>query len=346
MVAPTANPAGPVVLFGEVLLRFSAPDGEVLLQSLRLHAVVGGAEANVAVGLARLGDAARLVSVVPDNPLGQAALAELRRWGVDTRGLAFGPGRMGLYFLTPGAGVRPAEITYDRQGSAFAAADPGLVDWDAALSGASWLHLSGVTPAIGPNGAASAERAVAAANRLGVPVAFDGNYRGKLWTAWDADGPGIVRRLIDGAALAFLNDRDLALALGCSFDQPDPAQRLQAAAEAAFEAFPRLQRIAATTRTAHDAGRHGLSASLFTRTAPPLASRTYQLSGIVDRIGAGDAFAAGLLHGLLRGWPDQRALDFALAAACAKHTIRGDFNLATLDDIEAILSGEAADVRR
>ena len=337
---------GPVVLFGEILLRLSAPDGEVLLQSPGLRVDVGGAEANVAVGLARLGGDARLVSVLPDNPLGQAAMAELRRWGVDTRGVAFGPGPMGLYFLVPGAGARPAEVTYDRQGSAFANADPEAIDWDAALAGAAWLHLSGVTPAIGPNGAAAAVRAVAAANRLGVPVSFDGNYRAKLWAEWPGDGPGIVRSLIEGAALAFLNDRDIALALGRSFKQPQAPDRLAAAAETAFKAFPRLARIAATTRTTHDAGRHELSASLFSRNTPPLASRTYTLSGIVDRIGAGDAFAAGMLHGLGQSWPDQRALDFALAAACAKHTIRGDFNLATLGDIEAILADEAADVRR
>ncbi|HLY77821.1 MAG TPA: sugar kinase [Caulobacteraceae bacterium] len=343
---PTSGRAGPVVLLGEILLRLSAPDGELLLQSPQLHIAVGGAEANVAVGLARLGGEARLNSVVPDNPLGHAALAELRRWGVDTRGVAFGPGRMGLYFLTPGAGLRPAEVVYDRTGSAFASADPEAIDWDAALAGAAWLHLSGVTPAIGPGGAAAAVRAVAAANRLAVPVSFDGNYRAKLWADWPGDGPAIMRTLIAGADLAFVNDRDLALALGRSFERPAAEDRLGAAAGAAFEAFPRLARIAATLRTTHDADRHELSARLFARGAPPLSSRSYSLNTVVDRIGAGDAFAAGMLHGLGQAWQDQRALDFALAAACAKHTIRGDFNLATAADIEAILAGDAPDVRR
>jgi 2-dehydro-3-deoxygluconokinase len=335
-----------VVCFGEVLLRLAAPAGELLLQSPRLEVSVGGAEANVAVGLACLGDRARMVTVLPDDPLGRAALGELRRWGVDTGAVAFGPGRMGLYFLSPGAVLRPSEVTYDRAGSAFALADAEATDWDAALAGAAWLHISGVTPATGPNGTAAALRAVAAANRQGVPVSFDGNYRSKLWAAWDGDGPGILKALIAGASLAFVNEQDLGLILGRPFDQPDPAQRRAAAAAVAFEAFPRLTRIAATTRTHHEVGRQDLTAGLFTRAGPPLASRSYALAGIVDRIGAGDAFASGFLHGLLAAMTDQAALDFAVAAACAKHSIYGDFNLAGVRDIEAILAGAALDVRR
>jgi 2-dehydro-3-deoxygluconokinase len=251
---------------------------------------------------------------------------------------------MGLYFLTHGAGLRSAEVTYDRAGSAFARADP--VDWDAALAGASWLHLSGVTAAIGPSGAAAAQRAVAAANRLGVAVSFDGNHRAKLWAEWQGDGPAILRELVAGADLAFVNDQDLGLILGRRFEAADPAERLAAAAALAFESFPRLARVAATRRLRRDAGRHDLTGSLFARGGAAHLSRTYALAGSVDRIGAGDAFAAGLLHGLLKGEADQSALDFAVAAACAKHSIRGDFNLASADDIAGILADEAPDVRR
>jgi 2-dehydro-3-deoxygluconokinase len=331
---------GPVVCYGEILLRFSAPDGEQLLQTPGLRVTVGGAEANVAVNLARLGGAARMVSVVPDNGLADAALGELRRWGVDAGGVRRGPGRMGLYFLTPGAGLRPADILYDRAGAAFANADPTLIDWDAELAGAARLHVSGVTPAIGPNGADGAQRAVAAANRLGVPVAFDGNYRAKLWAQWDGDGPAILRELIAAADLAFVNEQDLALVLG------RPFATLAGAADAAFAAFPRLTRIAATTRLRHEVGRQELSGALIARGAAPLASATYPLSQIVDRIGGGDAFAAGLIHALLRGDGDQAALDFAVAAAVAKHAIWGDFNLATAADIAEVLSGAVRDVRR
>jgi 2-dehydro-3-deoxygluconokinase len=340
---PGVTSAGPVVCFGEILLRLGAPDGEALLQSPKLHVSVAGAEANVAVGLARLGHAARMVSVLPNSALGDAARNELRRWGVDTGGVAFGPGRMGLYFLAPGAGLRSADITYDRAGSAFARADPEGVDWDAELAGADWLHVSGVTPAIGANGAAAALRAVAAANRLDVPVSFDGNYRGKLWAEWRGDGPAILHELIAGADLAFINDQDLALVLGRGFDAAD---RLAEAAAAAFDAFPRLARIAATTRLRHEVGRQELAGALFPRGGAAVMARTYALSHIVDRIGGGDAFAAGLLHGLLRGDPDQAALDFAVAAAVAKHAIRGDFNLASEAEIAAIAAGEVMDVRR
>ncbi len=337
---------GPVVCFGEVLLRFSAPDGEVLLQSPHLRVTIGGAEANVAVGLARLGDAARMISVVPDNALAHAALGELRRWGVDVGGVRFGPGRMGLYFLTPGAGLRPSDILYDRVGAAFARADPAAVDWNAELDGAARLHVSGVTPAIGPNGAAAAERAVAAANRLGVPVSFDGNYRSKLWAEWDGDGPAILGSILAGADLAFVSDQDVGLILGRRFDSRDPAQRLVAAAEAAFAAFPRLTRVAATTRLRHEVGRQTVAGHLVARGAAPVATRAYEMSAIVDRIGGGDAFAAGLIHVLLAGQDDQAALDFAVAAAVAKHAVWGDFNLASAEDIAGILSGEVSDVRR
>lgn len=340
-----AESGGPVVCFGEILLRFGARAGEILLQSPGLEVAVAGAEANVAVNLARLGDAAAMVSLLPDNPLGHAALGELRRWGVDVGRVGFGPGRMGLYFLTPGAGLRSAEVIYDRAGSAFAAADPAWADWDAALAGASWLHLSGVTPAIGANGAAAAQRAAAAANRLGVPVSFDGNYRAKLWAERPGDGPAILRQLVAGADLAFVNDQDLGLILDRRFEAHDPAARLRDAAAAAFGAFPRLARIAATTRTRHDASQD-LSGALFTRGGMAYVTRTYALAGVIDRIGAGDAFAAGLLHALMRGQTDEAALDFAVAAACAKHWVRGDFNLASAEDIAGILAQETRDVRR
>lgn len=335
---------GRIVCFGEVLLRLSAPDSELLLQSPRLNVCVGGAEANVAVSLARLGLDSAVVSVLPDNPLGRAARDELRRHGVDTRGVAFAPGRMGLYFLSPGAVLRPSEITYDRADSAFARAAGDAVDWDEALRGAGWLHVSGVTPAIAPGGAEAAVRAVRAARRLGVRVSFDGNFRGKMWAAWDGDAPTILRSIFECADLAFVTERDIGLLLDREFDGPVDARR-QAAADAAFAAFPNLQRMAATIRVQEGVTDQKLSALMCTRD-DCFTTRTFSLAGIVDRIGSGDAFAAGVLYGLMKDEGEQAALDFGLAAACLKHATPGDFNLASEADVRALLSGDSLDVKR
>jgi 2-dehydro-3-deoxygluconokinase len=285
-----------------------------------------------------------MVSVLPDNAIGQAALDELRRYGVGVAGVRRVPGRMGLYFLDPGAGLRPAQVLYDRAGSAFANAAPELVDWGAELAGAGWLHVSGVTPAIGANAAAAALRAVRAARAAGVAVSFDCNYRATLWQAWDGDGPAILRAIMAEADLVFGDHRDVALILGRTFAGAGEQPRTDAAS-AAFESFPNLQRMASTRRVQHSVDAHDLSAFLFARdgawTTPALS-----LTSIVDRIGAGDAFAAGLLHGFQRGMDPQSALEFALAATALKHSIPGDFNLATEAQIEALASGAALDVRR
>jgi 2-dehydro-3-deoxygluconokinase len=337
---------GAIVCFGEILIRLSAPDNGLLLQSPRLSVHFGGAEANVAVSLSRLGQAARMVSFVPDNALGRGARDELRRYGVDVGHVAFAPGRMGLYFLTPGAMLRPSEVTYDRAGSSFAQAAPDTVDWRATLRGASVLHLSGVTPALGPNGAAAALRAAKAAREQGVLVSFDGNFRAKLWAAWGGDGPAILRDLLACADMAFVDDRDIALVLGHKFASTDPSERRREAAWEAFATFPQLSRIASTFRVQHTVDDHELSAMMFTRDGGEFAAPKRSLVGIVDRIGAGDAFAAGLLHGMRTRMSDQGALDFAHAAACLKHAIPGDFNLATETDVKAFLDQDGLDVRR
>lgn len=333
------------VCFGELLIRLGAPGRELLLQTPQLDAHAGGAEANVAVSLSRLGRRTRMASVVADNALGEAALGELRRHGVDTSTVKAAPGRMGLYFLTTGAMQRPSEVLYDRVGSAFAAFDPAGYDWPAILNGATWLHVSGVTPAVGPKAAEAALAAVAAASRLGVKVSFDGNYRAQLWKNWGGDGPGVLKRLLAEAELAFINERDIGLILGAEFSGADEAERRARAYDAAFRAFPKLKAMAATFRTQHGADHHEISAVLATR-AGAVTSRTYSLAGIVDRIGAGDAFAAGAHYALASGRGDQYTVDFAAAAAALKHSIVGDMNLASVSQIEAAMAGGALDVKR
>ena len=329
-----------IVCFGELLLRLSAPRGELLLQSAALDVCVGGAEANVAVALAQFGHAVALVSAVPPNSLGAAAVGELRRHGVDTAEILERPGRMGLYFLEIGAGQRPSRIVYDRAASSFAAAAPDTWDWARLLDGAHTLHVSGVTPAVGANGAAAAIAAVRAARERDLHVVFDGNFRAKLWQAWDGDPQTILHDIIAGADTVFADHRDIGIVLGRDFSA-DPA----GAAPAAFEHFPQLQRLVATRRTQHSVDDHELSAVLHTR-ARTLTTSNHRVTAIVDRIGTGDAFAAGVLHGLLSGMDDAASLDFGLAAACLKHSVAGDFLRLSAASVAEFAGERRFDVRR
>ncbi len=330
--------SGKLVCFGEMLVRLSAPQGEMLLQTPRLAAHVGGAEANVAVCVSRLGGRAAMSTVLPDNPLGHAARDELRRHGVDVSAVRFVAGRMGLYFLTPGAVLRPSEIVYDRAGSAFAdKAD--AADCIAQLDSAAMLHVSGITPAVSAKAGEAALTAVAAANAASVPVSFDGNYRSKLWEARGETGAPVLRKLLEGASLAFIDERDIALVLGETF-----ADR-SAACATAFKAFPKLQRIAATTRTTHAVDAFSLGATLHRRDGVANA-KPLELGNVVDRIGGGDAFAGGLLHGVMQGWADEDALDFALHTSAAKHGQVGDASHASEAQIRALMGSGGKDVRR
>ncbi len=327
------------VCFGELLIRLSPPGRELLLQTPQLTTHYGGAEANVAISLARLGHDVGMISIVPDNALAEGALGELRRYGVDTKGVKTGAGRMGLYFMTAGAGQRPSEVLYDRAQSAFATAPADAIDWTEALKGADWLHLSGVTPAVSAGAAEAALRAVKAARAAGVKVSFDANFRAKLWQVRGDDPRPTLNALFGEADLMFATARDITLVTGDTCDSDDDAARI------AFARYPNLKRIAATERKVVSSDHHELCGFMFTRTG---ATRTAikTITGIVDRIGGGDAFASGLLHGLAKGADDQDMLDFALAASCLKHTIPGDFNLASEADVAFQLSSSGSDVRR
>ena len=334
-----------ILCFGEMLLRLTPNDGELLMQSPGLTVRPGGAEANVAVSLARYGADAAMATVLPANTLGHAARDEVRKHGVDTRGIVFKPGRMGLYFLTPGAVRRPSEVLYDRAGSAFVEHVDSALDWAKLLDGVEWLHLSGVTPATGPNGSAAAVKVVEAAVAAGVKVSFDGNFRGKLWSEWAGDPPATLGKMLAGASLAFADDRDFALVMGTKFDHADPAERRRMAAKAAFDKWPTLERICCTLRVNDSVDDQTLSAVMITRDgehhAAPIA-----LTGVVDRVGGGDAFASGVLFGIYRGWSNDEALAFGLAAAGLKHSVPGDFNLFDEGQVRAAMDAEGFDIRR
>lgn len=329
---------GKLLCFGEIMLRMSPPGRELLLQTPRFDVWVAGAEANVATQLARLGHPVAFATRVPDNDLGRAAITALRGHGVDTAAIQLGGERMGLYFVTSGAGLRATEVIYDRAGSSFAEAPVEAWDWDALLEGVDRLHLSGITPALGPVPARSAQAAAEAATARGIPISFDGNWRGKLWERWDSDPRGILTRLVERADILFGNHRDIGLLLGRAFGSDRDA------CEAAFAAFPGLQMVASTARRVEHVDRHRLSARIDTR-GGFAGTEEVEVAGIVDRIGGGDAFAAGVLHGLRSGGDTERAARDGLALAVLKHSLPGDAGLFRQPDIDAYLAG-ALDVRR
>lgn len=312
----------PVVCFGEMLLRLSPPAGTPLARTDALGLAVGGAEANVAIALAGLGRAARMLTVLPDNPLGRRALAALGEAGVDTQFVTQAPGRLGIYFFEPPSGPIGGRVTYDRAGSAFAQSVPEDLNFAAALGGAAMLHLSGITPALGPAGCALALAAVKSAREAGVPVCLDGNYRANLWDAWDGDPRAILTQLVSEATILIGNHRDISLLLGKTFSGDGPDRRREAA-EAAFEAFENLQVIASTARHVDTSTAQRLAARVDLRESHWQTDEV-RIDPVVDRIGTGDAFAAGVLFRWLEGGSAQEMAKTGLALAAMKHGIVGD----------------------
>lgn len=335
---------GKIVCFGELLLRLNAPGNERLLQTNALTVHVGGAEVNVAVALAQFGADASMTSIASTNALGDAAVKSLRSFGVDVRNCDRRDGRMGLYFMSAGAVLRPSEILYDRAHSIFAETSADNYDWDKILTGASWLHISGITPAIGQKTSEAVLAAVRQAVKSNVKVSFDGNYRAHLWLGWAGDGPAILAEILSHATIAFIDHRDVGLILSKDYSG-SLDEKCEKGREDAFGAFPKLEMIASTVRTQSSVCDHILSASIATREAT-WSSREAEMPGVVDRIGGGDAFAAGVLYTLWDGGGQQCAVDFGLAASLLKHSIPGDALIATRADVEAQMQEGGLDVRR
>jgi len=334
-----------VATFGEIMLRLSPPGKELLFQSPRLEAVFGGGEANVAVSLAILGDRSRWISVVPANPVGEAALRELRRYGVDVGAVVRAGRRLGIYYAETGANERPSRVIYDREGSAIAEAKPGDIDWGRAFEGMDWLHVTGITPAISASAAALTAEAVEAARAKKMTVSVDLNFRAKLWRYGKA-APEVMRPIAARANLLIGNEEDCqkALGLGAAVDVAagplDIAAYERLTAEV-LAAFPGVGRVAITLRESLSADWNRFSAVSRTKTGFE-AGPAYEIRSIVDRIGAGDAFAAGLIHGLAAFKTDAEALGFAVAAGALKHSIPGDWNLSPEKDILAAARGDRA----
>ena len=332
---------GPVLCFGEMLLRLAAPDRGHLFQEARLDAHFGGAEANVAVALARIGVPAAVITTLPHGSIGDAALESVRAAGVDVARVLRAEGRLGLYFLSPPSGPRGAHIVYDRLDSSFAVTPSSTYDWPTVLDGMAWLHLSGIIPAIGPGAARLSLDAIAAARAAGVKVSFDGNFRASMWARWCVDPQAILLDHVVGADLLFGNHRDISLLLGEEFAGDTPAARRRAC-EAAFARFPSLTCIASTARRVLDADTHEISARV---DVPDDAfeTETIVVTPIVDRIGTGDAFADGVLAGHDPGC--EAAARRGLAMGALKHATAGDHSRTTPTDLAAF-TGSPADVRR
>ena len=333
---------GRVVAFGELLLRLKSPGAERLLQTPALEATFGGAEFNVLASLAQFGLGTSYVSVLPDNAVGAAARAELRRCGVDCTPVATGRGRMGLYYLEAGAQVRPARVIYDRTDSAFCRLDAGSFDWPVLLTGAALLHVTGIPAAVGDGPLTALTAAAQAARALGVRVSLDLNLRPALWAARQRSPYECLHPVIAEATVLFAGADDWSACLEApapALREP-PLERFQEFGAAVLARYPRLSAVIGTLRSARSADEHGLAAACLPRDGGLHATATRALSQVVDRIGAGDAFVAGFLYGKLRHWTWSPALEFGLGAAVLKHTIPGDVNRLTVAEVEALLAGE------
>lgn len=333
-----------VVTLGEVMLRLKSPGFERLFQSPVLEATFGGAEANVAASLAQLGVPARFVSAIPANNVGDACIASLRAFGIDTSTILRRGDRLGVYYLETGANQRPSRVTYDRAASSIATARPADFDWDAVFDGADWFHVSGVTPAISASAAELSLAAAKAARERNVTVSCDYNYRKNLWR-YGKRASDVMRELVEYADVGVANEEDCQMSLGITADVDVTSGDLardayRVLAEKVLEAFPNLKRQAITLRESHSANRNGWSAVLHNR-REFLASRHYEIADIVDRVGAGDSFAAGLIYGLRAYDDDAKALEFAAAASCLKHSVPGDINRLSVGEVEALMGGES-----
>jgi 2-dehydro-3-deoxygluconokinase len=340
-----------IVTFGEIMLRLKAPGFERLFQSPILEATFGGGEANVAVSLANFGDDVSYVTVLPGNLVGEACKAELRRYGVDTHWIATGGERIGTYYLEPGANQRPSVVVYDRAHSSIASAASNSLNWRQIFTGANWFHVTGITPAISQSAADLTLAAVQVAKDMGITVSCDYNYRKNLWK-YGKKAPEVMQEIVRFVDVGIANEEDCQKSVGVSLEDSEKTDATitsgdlrhdsyRCLAEKMLDIYPNLKLQAITLRQSYSANHNGWSACLHNR-GQFMVSRRYEITDIVDRVGGGDAFAAGLIHGLISGMPEYEALEFAVAASCLKHSIPGDFNRVSVPEVEKLLKGDAS----
>ena len=338
-----------VITFGEIMLRLSTPGYLRFSQARQFDATFGGGEANVAVSLANYGIDAAFVTRLPDNDIAKACIKDLRSYGVDTSKIVFGGDRVGIYFLETGAVARPSKVVYDRAGSSIATIQPGMIDWKKVFEGADWFHWTGITPALSQGAADVCLEAVRAANALGVTVSCDLNYRKNLWKYGKKAGE-IMPALVEGCDIILGNEEDAdkvfgikpegfdVTATGGAIDQG----RFRSVGEQLMKRFPRAKKVIITLRGSINAN-HNTWGGVLWDGAKLYESPRYDITHIVDRVGGGDSFMGGLIYGLL-SFPgdDRKALNFAVAASCLKHTIFGDYNQVTVAEVENLMKGDAS----
>ena len=334
-----------ILTFGEIMLRLKAPGHERFFQSPMLEATFGGGEANVAVSLANFGMDAEFLTVLPQNEIADACIRELRYFGVGTKKIVRGDGRVGIYYLEAGANQLPSKVVYDRAYSSIALAKPGDIDWDNAFADVSWFHITGITPAISESAMALSLESVKEAKKRNITVSCDLNYRKNLWK-YGKTASEVMRELTRYVDVAIANEEDVQKSLGITVDVSVESgeldrEKYRALGDRVLKTYPDLRCIAITLRESRSADWNGWAACL-NDGKDFHVSRTYEIRDIIDRVGGGDSFAAGLIYGLNRYDDKQQALEFAAAASCLKHSIPGDFNRVGVPDVEKLLSGDGS----
>ena len=338
-----------VVTFGEIMLRLSPAENLRFSQVNNFDVVYGGGESNVAVSLANYGVPVEFVTRLPKNDLGECALMEMRKRGVGTKHIAFGGDRLGIYFLETGAVSRGSKVVYDRAHSAIAEIESGMINWDSVFDGVEWFHWTGITPAISQGAADVCLEAVKAASAKGITISTDLNYRAKLWN-YGGDREAIMTELTSYCDVILGNEEDAEKHFGIHPEGLDvykhghevKAASFKSVCEQMMNKFPRAKKVITTLRGSISAS-HNTWAGVLYDGKKMYETRQYQITHIVDRVGGGDSFMGGLIYGLLN-YPenDQNALDFAVAASCLKHTIKGDANLVTVEEVEKLMGGDAS----
>lgn len=338
-----------IVTFGEIMLRLATPGYQRFIQSQSLTSTFGGGEANVAVSLANYGMNAEFVTRLPKNDIAEWCISELRKYNVGTQNIIRGGERVGIYFLETGAVARASKVVYDRANSSIADVQPGMINWREVLKGADWFHWTGITPALSQGAADACLEAIKTANEMGITVSCDLNYRKNLWK-YGKKASEIMPALVEGCDIILGNEEDAEKVFGIKPEGFDVAHTGGEVNAAEFKSvctqlitkFPRAKKVIITLRGSINANHNTWGGVLYSD-GKLYESKRYDITHIVDRVGGGDSFMGGLIYGLLTyTTDDQKALEFAVAASCLKHTVYGDFNLVTVPEVESLMGGDGS----